>query len=117
MGCCDDPTEHEKISRSDWVLLQEQYGNLQRDLFTSDPEKVMLRHLPTSSTYLQELAALRAHFDSVRKAAINLLDKQSLKILQRIIDQDGDSEIGLAARQRIEALENEKGLLGKLFNH
>ncbi len=117
MGCCDDPTEPEKISRSDWVLLQEQYGNLQRDLFTSDPEKVMLRHLPAASTYLQELAALRAFYDSVRKAAVLLLDKQSLKVLQRIVEQEGDSELGLTAKQRIAELENEKGLLGKLFNH
>ncbi len=117
MGCCDDPTEPEKISRSDWVLLQEQYGNLQRDLFTSDPEKVMLRHLASASTYLQELAALRAYYDSVRKSAVQLLEKPSLKVLQRIVEQEGDSEVGLLAKQRIEALEQEKGLLGKLFNH
>lgn len=117
MGCCDDPTEPEKISRSDWVLLQEQYGNLQRDLFTSDPEKVMLRHLATASTYLQELAALRAYYNSVRKSAIQLLNKQSLNVLQRIVEQEGESELGLTAKQRIEELESQKGLLGKFFNH
>ena len=43
MGCCDDPTEPIKINRTDVARVQEQYGNLVRDLFTSDPEKVMLK--------------------------------------------------------------------------
>jgi len=116
MGCCDDPTEPEKISRSDWVLLQEQYGNLQRDLFTGDPEKVMLKTLQSASTYLQELAALRAHYDSVRQAAIRLLNKESLNVLQRIAEQESDSDMGAAARQRIAELENDTGLFGRLFH-
>jgi len=34
MGCCDDPTEPRKIDRRDLIRLQEDYGNLVRDLFT-----------------------------------------------------------------------------------
>ena len=115
MGCCDDPTEPVKINRSDLIQIQEQYGNLQRELFTGNPEKVMLKQLREANAYLRELAALRAHYDSVRKKAIELLDKNSLSVLERVIDAEGDSEIGLAAKQRLEELANNKGLFSGVF--
>ncbi len=116
MGCCDDPTEPVKISRTDVARVQEQYGNLVRDLFTEDPERVMLKLLNESNAYLTELAALNAHYDSVRKHAIATLKKQSIPVLQRIVNKDAETEIGHSARQRIEQLEKETGLLGKIFN-
>ncbi|MCK5190826.1 MAG: hypothetical protein KAI44_04440 [Methylococcales bacterium] len=102
MGCCDDPTEPVKINRSDLVRAQEQYGSLVRDLFTGDPEKVMLKQLRQANTYLTELAALNAHYDSVRIHAIEVLKKESITVLQRIVDKEADSEVGLCAKQRIE---------------
>ncbi len=72
MGCCDDPTEPVKINRTDVARIQEQYGGLLRDLFTGDPEKVMLKQLQGTTAYLRELAALNAHYASVRKQAISL---------------------------------------------
>ena len=116
MGCCDDPTEPLKINRTDVARIQEQYGCLVRDLFTEDPEKVMLKQLNKSNTYLTELAALNAHYDSVRKNAIEMLKKESIPVLQRIFDKDPETEIGLCARQRIEQLEKDTGFLGKIFN-
>jgi len=115
MGCCDDPTEPVKINRSDLVQIQEQYGNLQRELFTGDPEKVMLKQLRNANVYLRELAALHAHYDSVRKQAIELLDKKSISVLERVIAAEDDNEIGAAAKQRLQELENNKGLFGHLF--
>ena len=116
MGCCDDPTEPAKINRTDVARIQEQYGSLVRDLFTEDPEKVMLKLVNKSNAYLTELAALNAHYDSVRKHAIEMLKKESLPVLQRIVEKDTETEIGLCARQRIEQLEKNTGLLGKIFN-
>jgi Na+/phosphate symporter len=116
MGCCDDPTEPVKINRTDVARIQEQYGNLVRELFTSDPEKVMLKQLNNSNTYLTELAALNAHFDTVRKRAISLLTKQSTSVLQRIVDKEADSEIGQYAVKHIEALKKDTSILDKLFN-
>lgn len=116
MGCCDDPTEPVKVTRSDLVRVQEQYGNLLRDLLTSDPEKVMLKQVNQANVYLQELAALNAHYDSVRKHAIELLRKESLSTLQRIVKNEAENEIGLCAQQRIETLKDEPGFLGKIFN-
>lgn len=115
MGCCDDPTEPVKVSRADLVLIQEQYGNLQRELFTGDPEKVMLKQLQSANHYIRELAALRAHYASVRKQAIALLDKDSGSVLERIAEDEADSEIGQAAKQRLAQLAEETGLFGKLF--
>lgn len=116
MGCCDDPTEPVKITRSDLVRVQEQYGSLLRDLLTSDPEKVMLKQLNQANTYLQELAALNAHYDSVRKHAIELLRKESLSTLQRIAKKEVENDIGLCAQQRIDILKKDPGFLGKIFN-
>ena len=116
MGCCDDPTEPEKVKHNDLLRIQEQYGNLIRDLFTGDPEKVMLKQLNVANTYLKELAALNAHYDSVRKHAIELLGKDSIQILQRIVDKEAECEIALCAKQRIEYIKNDKGIFKKLFN-
>ncbi|MCK5828994.1 MAG: hypothetical protein KAH20_01695 [Methylococcales bacterium] len=116
MSCCDDPTEPVKITRSDLVRVQEQYGNLLRDLLTSDPERVILTQLNQANNYLQELAALNAHYDSVRKRAIELLKKESISTLQRIVKKEGENEIGLFAQQRIEILKKEPGFFGKFFN-
>jgi len=115
MGCCDDPTDPVKINRSDLVQIQEHYGNLQRELFTGDPEKVMLKQLREANAYLRELAALRAHYDSVRKHAIELLDKDSISVLERVVAAEGDNEIAATAKKRLQQLENNKGLLGRLF--
>jgi hypothetical protein len=116
MGCCDDPTEPVKINRTDVARIQEQYGSLVRNLFTEDPERVMLKLLNESNAYLTELAALSAHYDTVRKHAIENLEKQSLSVLQRIVDKEGETEIGFCAQQRIKQLEKNTGLLGKIFN-
>ena len=105
MGCCDDPTEARKIDPRDLRREQEHYGNLLRDLFTGDPEKVMHHQLREASTYLRELAALNAHYDSVRLSAINLLDQSSLSILARIVDQEPGSEAGSAARKKLDELD------------
>ncbi len=115
MGCCDDPTEPVKINRTDVARIQEQYGNLLRDLFTGDPEKVMLKQLNEANAYLKELAALNAHYMSVRKRAIELLEKDSMAMLQRIIEKEPESEIGKCALQRIEYLNADHGLFGKIF--
>lgn len=116
MGCCDDPTEPVKINRADLARAQEQYGALLRDLFTGDPEKVMLKQLNGAGVYLTELAALNAHYDSVRKHAIELLGDKSLSMLQRIVDKEPESEIGLFAQQRIEAIKKDGGFLAKVFS-
>lgn len=104
-NCCSDPTEIPKVDPRDLVREQTRYGDLVRELFTGDPEKLMLHELREASAYLRELAALRAHYSSVRLAAIALLDKPSLAVLQRIIDKEQTSEIGLAATERIQKLQ------------
>ena len=90
MSCCDDPTEPLKVDPRDLRREQEHYGNLLRDLFTGDPERVILKQLREANAYLRELAALRAHFDSVRLQAIKLLEAGSIPVLERIIEQDSD---------------------------
>ncbi len=116
MGCCDDPTEPEKISRSELVRIQQDYGNLLRDLLTDNPEKVLLKQLNGTNAYLRELAALNAYHDSVRKHAIELLEIDSITVLQRIIDKEPESELGQFAKQRIESLEKDGGFFGKIFD-
>jgi len=116
MGCCDDPTEPVKINRNDVARIQEQYGCLVRDLFTDEPERVMLKLLNASNAYLTELAALNAHYNSVRKHAIEMLKKESIPVLQRIVEKDAETELGLFAQQRIEQLEKDTGFLGKIFS-
>lgn len=110
VNCCDDPTEPRKIDPRELIREQEHYGNLVRDLFTDDPERVILRQVQEANTYLKELAALRAHYPSVRCRAIELLDKQSLSVLEKISKTEPDSQFGLAARNRIEHLQNDTGL-------
>ena len=106
MACCDDPTEPKKLDRREFIRLQEQYGELVRDLFTEDPEKVILKLLNDSGSYLTELAALNAHYASVRLRAIGLLEKSSSSLLQRMVDKEADSAFGLAAKLRLEQIGN-----------
>lgn len=103
--CCNDPTEIPKLDPRDLVREQTRYGNLVRELFTGDPEKLMHHELREANAYLRELAALRAHYLSVRLAAIALLEASSLSVLQRIIDKDPDSEIGKAASAQQQKLQ------------
>jgi uncharacterized membrane protein YccC len=103
-SCCHDPTEPPRADPRDILREQVRYDNLVRDLFTDDPEKILLRLLKESSAYLQELAALRAHYPGVRLQAIELLSHKSLETLERICAKEPDSPFGAAARQRIEQL-------------
>jgi len=117
MSCCDDPTEPQKLDRRDLIRIQEEYGNLARELFTENPEQVLLRLLESTSHYLRELAALRAHYASVRLRAIALLGKDSLTVLLQIIDKEANSEFARAAQIRVDELNSKQsGLLDKLFN-
>lgn len=104
-NCCTDPTEVPKVDPRDLVREQTRYGDLVRELFTGDPEKLMLHELRVANTYLRELAALRAHYPTVRLAAIALLQESSHSVLQRIIDKEPDSEIGKAATVQLQTLE------------
>lgn len=104
-NCCSDPTEIPKIDPRDLVREQTRHGDLLRELFTGDPEKLMLHELREANTYLRELAALRAHYPAVRLAAIASLEKSSLSVLQRIIDKEQTSEIGQAATEQLQRLQ------------
>ncbi|OHX35634.1 MULTISPECIES: hypothetical protein [unclassified Methylomonas] len=104
MACRDDPTEPKKLDRRELIRLQEQYGELVRDLMTEDPERVILKLVGRGNAYLTELAALRAHHASVRLRAIALLENPSRTVLQRIAVDEADSEFGKAARVRLETL-------------
>ncbi len=116
MGCCDDPTEPEKPDLQDAKLAEQRYGALVRDLFTSPPERVLIRLLAEANPYLRELAALRAHYPEVRLQAIGMLTADSAKVLQRIADDEPESRFAEAARQRMARLnEHRPGLLGKLL--
>lgn len=101
-NCCTDPTEPLKVDPRDLRREQELHGNLLRDLFTENPEKVMLQQLRTASAYLRELAALNAHYDSVRTQAISLLDSQSITVLERIIKQQASADITQAAELQLQ---------------
>lgn len=103
-NCCNDPTEPPKLDRRELLREQERYDNLLRDLYTGNPEQVLIKLLPQCSTYLKELAALRAHHDAVRKQAIALLDQDSKITLERIAKQEPDSIFGAMARQRLQEL-------------
>jgi hypothetical protein len=115
-SCCDDPTEPRKIDPRELLREQEHYGNLLRDLFTDNPERVILRQLHEANAYLRELAALRAYYPSVRLHAIELLDKKSLSVLEQLSNEEPDSKFGIAAKKHIEQLHNNTGLLSKLFH-
>lgn len=101
MACCDDPTEPKKLDRRELIRLQEQYGELVRDLLTEDPERVILKLLNETNTYLTELAALQAFHPSVRLRAIELLEKPSIAVLQQIVDKEPNGKFGLAAKARL----------------
>lgn len=101
-SCCHDPTEPPRADPRDVLREQEHYDNLVRDLFTGNPERTLLRLLNESNAYLRELAALRAHYPSVRLQAIALLNAKSLDTLERIYQKEPDTAFGEAARQRIE---------------
>lgn len=105
MACCDDPTEPKKLDRRELIRLQEQYGELVRDLLTEDPERVILKLLNGTSPYLTELAALNAHHASVRLRAIELLDHNSVAVLQQIVDKQAGSEFAAAAQARLAQLQ------------
>lgn len=104
MGCCDDPTEPKKLDRRDLIRLQERYDELVCDLLTVDPEKVILKLVDSSSSYLIELAALNAHHPSVRLRAIGLLGQGSAAVLQKICQKEPGSQFELAARARLATL-------------
>lgn len=104
MACRDDPTEPKKLDRRELIRLQEQYGELVRDLMSEDPERVILKLLNGTNTYLTELAGLRAYHASVRLRAIAMLEKPSLPVLKQIAEKERDSEFGLAAAGRLEKL-------------
>jgi len=103
-NCCSDPTEIPKLDPRELVREQLRYGELLRELFTSDPEELMLHELREASVYLRELAALRAHYLSVRLAAVDLLEESSARVLQQIIDKEPDSEVGIAAVEKIQKI-------------
>lgn len=115
-SCCHDPTEPpNKFDPRELTRAEMRYDELVRDLFTDDPEKVLLKLLNSSSVYLREVAAFWANYPSVRLLAIQRLDKKSEVVLQQIIDKEPDSEFGQTAKHRLEHLADETGLLGKLF--
>jgi hypothetical protein len=83
-SCCDDPTEHSKIDPRELLREHQHYGNLLRDHFTDNPERVLLRQLHEANAYLRELAALLAYYPSARLHAIELSDKISLSVLEQL---------------------------------
>lgn len=105
MACCDDPTEPKKLDRRELIRLQEAYGELLRCLLTDNPERVTLKLLDDCNRYLTELAALNAHFPSVRLKAIGLLERSSLNVLQQIAGNSTNPEFGQAAQARIRQLD------------
>jgi len=48
---------------------------------------------------------LRAYYDSVRLAAIALLDQSSASVVQRIIDKEPETEVGKAAAARLQKIQ------------
>lgn len=104
VNCCNDPTEPPQLDRRELIRAQERYGNLLLELFTENPEPVLLKQLPLCSTYLRELAALRAHYVSVREQAIAMLGQDSKAVLERIAKQEPDSVFGVLARHRLQEL-------------
>jgi hypothetical protein len=104
VNCCNDPTEPPKGDRRELIRAEERYGNLLLELFTDDPERVLLKQLPLCSTYLKELAALRAHYPAVRETAIAALGVDSKAVLERIAKQEAGSVFEALARQRLQEL-------------
>lgn len=102
--CCQDPTEPNRLDPRELLRAEMRYDELVRDLFTDNPEKVLLKLLGGSSVYLRELAALHAAYPSVRLRAIQLLDKKSEAVLSQIIRDEGENEFGFNAQQRLDNL-------------
>ncbi|NOQ36365.1 MAG: hypothetical protein GQ569_10805 [Methylococcaceae bacterium] len=117
MSCCDDPTEPSKIEARELQYLQVRHGDLLRDLFTSDPEKVLLKQLNQANHYLRELAALNGHYQSLRLHAIELLEKDSISVLQQVITKYPESAEATAAQNKIALLENPTNPLKSLINY
>lgn len=99
--CCYDPTEPNKLDPRELTRAEMRYDELVRDLFTDNPEKVLLKLVKSSSTYLRELAALRAAYPSVRLYAIELLDHKSKAVLNQIVEKEADSEFARAAKHQL----------------
>ena len=115
MGCCDDPTEPKRIDRRALIRAEENYGQLVLELFTEDPEKVMLKQF-NATGYLTELAALNAHYPSVRLAAIELLGNDSQALLKQIIEKHPESDFAQSAAKRLQCLATEQtGLMARWF--
>lgn len=100
--CCHDSTEPNRLDPRELIRAEMRYDELVRDLFTDDPEKVLLKLVNNSSIYLRELAALRASYPSVRLRAIQLLDEKSKAVLSQIAGNEANTELGQAAKQRLE---------------
>jgi hypothetical protein len=105
--CCEDPTEPHRVDPRELLREQTRYDDLMLDLVTENPEKVLLKHLHEASVYLKELAALRAYHPSVRLHAIQLLNKNSAEVLNQIIENNENPELGLAAKARLEQLSDD----------
>ena len=116
-SCCHDPTEPAKLDPRELQQLQKQYGDLLRDLFTDNPEKVLLKQLHGANHYLRELAAINGHYQSLRLQAISLLEKDSLPVLQQVIEKYPDSEEAKAAKNKIEALQHPDNPLKSFIQH
>lgn len=116
-SCCNDPTEPSKLDSREVHRLQELHGNLLRDLFTNNPEQVLLKQLQEANHYLRELAALNGHYQSLRLQAIALLEKDSLNVLERVIAKYPNTEEATAAKNKIDALQNPMTPLKSLINH
>ncbi len=99
--CCHDPTEPNKLDPRELIRAEMRYDELVRDLFTENPEKVLIKLLNSSSVYLRELAALRAAYPAVRLHAIQLLDHRSKVVLNQILENEAESEFGGAAKLKL----------------
>ena len=82
---------------------------------TDNTETVLIKLVNSSSVYLRELAALSAQFTPVRLRAIQLLEKPSKTVLQQIMENESNTEFAQAAKRRIDQLNDDIGLFGKLF--
>ncbi|MGR9073117.1 MAG: hypothetical protein ACU833_08645 [Gammaproteobacteria bacterium] len=107
-NCCNDPTEPQKVDPRELLREQERFGNLLRDLYTGNPEEVLLKQLQSASRYIRELAAMRAFHDAVRLHAIGLLDGESESILERIVQNEPNSIFAESAQKKLLELKQPK---------
>ena len=114
--CCEDPTEAVKVDPRELRQQQQLYGNLLRDLFTSNPESILIQQLQNATPYLRELAALSGFYPSLRLKAIELLEQESLSVLEQLIAQQNPPEITHAAQQRLEFLQTPHHPVKDFFN-